>query len=110
MKNILIVLISAILLWMVYIVIDTCFQSNLFTEWDYLAGIPWMRATLWDFYANIFVLLIWVYYKESKLSLMGLWTVLFICLGSIAVTCYVLLQLFTLKPGEGLEKILLKKS
>lgn len=110
MKNILLIIFTAVFLWVTYVVIDTSYQSNLFKEWDYLMGIPWMQATLWDFYANILVLLIWVYYKESSIALKALWTVLFITLGSIAVTGYVLLQLFKLKTGEGLEKILMKRS
>lgn len=110
MKNVLITLFTAVFLWVTYVVVDTSYQSNLFKEWDYLMGIPWMQATLWDFYANILVLLVWVYYKESNIVMKGLWTVLFITLGSIAVTGYVLLQLFKLKTGEGLEKILLKRS
>lgn len=108
MKNALIVVFSTILIWMTYVVIDTSLESNLFTEWDFLASIPWMRATLWDFYANIFVLLVWVYYKESNIAVKSLWTILFITLGSIAVTGYILLQLFKLKKGDGFEKILLK--
>jgi hypothetical protein len=108
MKNILIFLFSVVCIWVLFIVIDTSFQSNLFTEWNYLSAIPWMQATLWDFYANIFVLLVWVYYKESSIVLKVLWTVLFVTLGSIAVTGYVLIQLFQLKPGEGLEKVLIR--
>ncbi len=108
MKNLLIVLFSAVFVWVTYTVIATSYESNLFTEWDYLMSIPWMQATLWDFYANIFVLLVWVYYKESSIAAKGVWTILFIGLGSIAVTGYVLLQLFRLKPGDGLDKVLLK--
>jgi hypothetical protein len=105
MKNILISLLTVVCAWVIYIVISTSFESNLFKEWDFLASIPWMRATLWDFYALILVLLLWVYYKESNIVVKGLWTVLFVCLGSIAVTGYVLIQLFKLKPGAGLEKV-----
>jgi len=110
MKNFLILIFTAVFIWVTYVVIDTSFQSNLFKEWNYLKTIPWMQATLWDFYANIFVLLIWVYYKESSIAVKGLWTVLFITLGSIAVTGYVLIQLFKLKPGEGLEKVFQKNA
>jgi len=109
MKNGLIALLSATFVWVVYIVISTSLESNLFKEWDFLASIPWMRATLWDFYALILVLLLWVYYKESSIVLKGVWTVLFVGLGSIAVTAYVLLQLFRLKKGEGLHNVLLRK-
>lgn len=110
MKNALIGLFLAIFLWVTYVVIETSYQSNLFTEWSFLSSIPWMRATLWDFYANITVLLVWVYYRERSLAVKALWTVLFITLGSIGVTGYILLQLFGLKPGEGLAQILVKRS
>ena len=43
---------SLLLVWMCYKVIGTSLESNLFKEWDFLGNIPWMRATLWDFYAN----------------------------------------------------------
>ena len=109
MKNLFIILFSVLCIWMIYIVVDTSIQSNLFKEWNYLSSIPWMRATLWDFYANIFVLLMWVYYRETNIAVKGLWTVLFITLGIIAVTGYVLIQIFSLKNGEGLEKILVRK-
>lgn len=102
------ILFSIVCAWIIYVVIDTSLQSNLFKEWDYLAGIPWMRATLWDFYANILVLLVWVYYKEKHIAVKGLWTILFVCLGSIAVTGYVILQLMKLKKGDGLDKVLLR--
>lgn len=110
MKNLLIAIFTTIFLWVTYTVIDTSFRSNLFTEWDYLMSIPWMQATLWDFYANIAVLLIWVYYKEASVVQKGLWTVLFITLGSIAVSGYVLLQVIKLKPGDSLDKILLRSN
>lgn len=109
MKNVLITILGATFFWVVYVVISTSLESNLFKEWDFLASIPWMRATLWDFYALILVLLLWVYYKESSIVLKGVWTVLFVGLGSIAVTAYVLLQLFRLKKGEGMHNVLLRK-
>ena len=108
MKKGLIFIVSVVFVWVVFVVVETSLQSNLFEEWGYLMSIPWMKATLWDFYANIFVLLLWVYYKESHIATKVLWTVLFITLGSIAVTGYVLLQLMKLKTGDGLEKVLLK--
>ena len=46
----------ALWFWMVYIVVSTSLESSLFENWDFLASIPWMRATLWDFYANILLI------------------------------------------------------
>jgi len=70
--------------FMVYIVISTSLESNLYKEWDYLAAIPWMRATLWDFYANILIIYLWVIYKEKNILVILLWAVLFFCRLSFA--------------------------
>eukprot|EP00959_Pyramimonas_sp_CCMP1952_P064907 1355408-Pyramimonas_sp.AAC.1 len=71
---------------------------------------PWMKATLVDFYTNVFVLLCWVWYKETSFVARVLWTLFFCGLGSIGTCAYVLVQLFQLSPGQPLHKILLRKS
>lgn len=96
--------------YMIYVVISTSMESNLFTEWDKLAAIPLMKATLWDFYANILIIYLWVIYKEKSLGIMILWAVLFFCLGSIASLAYVIIQLFKLQPGESLHILLVTKN
>ncbi|MBX9852060.1 MAG: DUF1475 domain-containing protein [Cytophagaceae bacterium] len=108
MVNILKVSLIIVLLYMIYVVISTSMESNLFTEWNYLASIPWMRATLWDFYANVLVIYLWVLYKEKNAGIKILWAILFFCLGSIATIAYTLIQLFKLKEGEPVEKALLR--
>lgn len=96
---------AAVFGWMVYVVVSTSLQSNLIKEWDHLAGIPWMRATLWDFYANALVLYLWICYKERSLGQRIVWLILTFLLGSIATAGYWLIQLFRLKPGEGLKEL-----
>src|SRR6202012_1209490 len=98
--------IAALGLWMCYVVISTSAESNLFKEWHTLGAIPWMRATLWDFYANVLVIYLWVCYKERSLASRIIWLILLCALGSIATCGYVLWQLFRLKPGEGLKELL----
>ncbi|WP_379088882.1 DUF1475 family protein [Pedobacter sp. UC225_65] len=99
---------SALLIWVNYVVVSTSLESSLFKEWDFLGSIPWMRATLWDFYANIFIITLWMFYKEKSVFLKILWLILFVCLGSIATCSYVLIQLFKLKTGEGVKELLSK--
>jgi hypothetical protein len=96
-------------LWMVYIVVSTSLESSLFEQWDFLGGIPWMRATLWDFYANILIIYLFVLYREKSLAIKFLWLILFFSLGSIGSIGYVLIQLFGLKNNDGVEKILQPK-
>ena len=110
MINFLKVLCSALIIFMSYIVISTSLKSNLFEEWDYLAGIPWMTATLWDFYANILVIWFWVVYKETKAVWWIVWAILFFCLGSIATLGYLLIQLFKLKENESFKELLTNKN
>ena len=100
----------AILIWVTYQVVMTSLESNLFKEWDFLGSIPWMRATLWDFYANLFVIYLWVLYKERSIGIKLLWLVLLFCLGSIGTCIYMLIQLFKLKPGEGVQELINNKN
>jgi hypothetical protein len=99
---------GAIGLGMIYVVISTSLESNLFKEWSYLGSIPWMRATLLDFYANTAVLYAWIFYKEDGWLSRSTWLLLVVGLGSIAVISYLLLQLARLKPGEEIHRILLR--
>ncbi len=97
-----------IALGMTYIVVTTSLESNLFAEWDFLGQIPWMRATLWDFYANVFFIFIWVAYKERTWLMRSIWLILLVCLGSIATAAYVAVQAFKTKPEDGLSAFLLR--
>jgi len=101
---------TLLFVWMCYVVINTSINSNLFKEWDFLGSIPWMRATLWDFYANVTVIFFWLCYKEKRIALKVVWLILLVALGSIASCAYVLIQLFKLKPGEGLKEFFGKQN
>jgi hypothetical protein len=104
------VIFSLLFVWMCYMVISTSIESNLFAQWDFLGSIPWMRATLWDFYANVTVIFVWVCYKEKYIAVKFLWLILLVALGSIASCAFVLIQLFRLKPGEGLKEFFGKQN
>lgn len=109
MINFLKIIFSALFVFMCYKVISTSLESNLFEQWNFLGSIPWMRATLWDFYANIFIITLWMFYKEKSIILKISIAVLFVCLGSIATLAYVLVYLFKLKAGEGVRELLVNK-
>jgi hypothetical protein len=51
-----------------------------------------------------------VAYRETKLWVKALWFVLIMGLGNIAMSLYVLIQLFRLKPGEPASAILMKRA
>ena len=104
------IFLALVWLFMVYMVVSTGLESSLFKEWNYLGSIPWMRATLWDFYANVLVIYLWVLYRERNIGTKLLWALLFFALGSIGTIGYVLIQLFSLTEGEGIDVILKPKS
>ncbi|CAN5173857.1 hypothetical protein BH09BAC6_BH09BAC6_34210 [soil metagenome] len=104
MITVLKVFFSILLAWMCYTVFYTSIHSNLFKEWDFLGSIPWMRATLQDFYANIIIIYLWICYKEKGIFPKIMWLVLLVALGSIASISYVLIQLFKLRRDQGLKE------
>ena len=103
------IIFSVLFVWITYIVISTSLESSLIKEWSFLGSIPWMKATLWDFYANIFIITLWMFYKEKLIVLKIVWVILFVCLGSIATCAYVLIKLFKLKANEGVKELLVGK-
>ena len=44
------ILFAAMTLHMIYVVWTTSMASNLFTDWKQLAQVPWLVATVKDFY------------------------------------------------------------
>ncbi len=97
---------GAMSLYTAYVVVTTSLQSNLFKEWDALAQVPWLVATVKDFYVTQIPLTLWMAYKETSWIARTLWFVAFVCLGSIATSFYILLQIAKLKPEDPLEKVL----
>lgn len=97
-----------VFLWMTYTVVSTSLESNLIEEWSTLGAIPWMRATLWDFYAILLPLLLWMWYRESSAVARILWSLGFVGLGSIATSAYLLMRLFSVDARAGLREVILR--
>ena len=102
------ILFLCVSLTMIGLTVYTCTQSDLIKEWNRLGAEPWMRATLVDFYFNILVISTWTLYREKNKFIGLVWVAAYILLGSIATAFYVFLQLARLKPGDPVEKALLR--
>lgn len=70
---------------------------------------PWGVATLMDAYLGFLTFYAWVAYKERTLARRVAWFVLVMGLGNIAMSVYVLIQLFRLPPGATFETLLLRE-
>jgi hypothetical protein len=105
MKTALKFLFGAIFVWMAVLTIRTSLAVSLWSAWDSYAANPWAVATLYDAYFGFITFWVWVAYKEDALWPRLLWLVLILGLGNIAMSLYVLIQLFRLKPEQSVEAL-----
>ncbi len=70
---------------------------------------PWFVATLFDAYFGFLWFWLWVAYKQTTWISRLLWLALILLLGNIAMAAFVLLQLWRLPKGAGLEQLLLRR-
>lgn len=96
-------------LCMIVLVVITSYQSNLFKILPELNQYPWFVTTIVDFYFNTILIALWMFYKENNLLTSILWLVVFVCLGSIATSFYVFLQLVLAGSSLSAESVLLRR-
>jgi hypothetical protein len=106
MKTALKLLFGGIFVWMVVMTTLTSLKVSLWSSLDSFAGNPWAVATLYDAYFGFITFWVWVAYKERTVWARVLWLVLILALGNIAMSFYVLIQLFRLKPDQPVEALL----
>ena len=107
MKTILKIAFGAIFVWMIVMTVGPACRSA-WSSLDFFAGNPWAVATLYDAYFGFFTFWCWAAYKERSIAARIIWFLLIMSLGNIAMSLYVLIQLFRLKPGESPEALLLR--
>jgi hypothetical protein len=103
---------SAIFVWMVSMTTYLSLRKPLWqagSEFSW-AGSPWAVATLFDAYFGFLTFFVWVCFKERGLAAKVLWFLLIMALGNIAMSGYVLIQLFRLEPEEPLSNLLLRRA
>ena len=66
----------------------------------------WTIATFLDAYCGFLTFYVWVFYKESRLLPRLLWFIAIMALGNIAMSAYMLLQLFRLPAEQDVSAIL----
>lgn len=70
---------------------------------------PWLMATMFDAYFGFLWFWLWVAYKETSWMARGVWLVLILLMGNMAMAAYVLIQLWRLPQGAGIEQLLLRR-
>jgi hypothetical protein len=111
-KLLLKILFGAIFVWMVLTTLHVQSHKSILlspSEFSWQAS-PWAVATLFDAYFGFLTFFVWVCFKERSVALKCLWFVLIMALGNIAMSGYILLQLFKLRPDEPASAILTRRT
>lgn len=85
-------------------------KRNMFEAGGELLRNPWGAATLADAYFGFLTFFAWVAYKERSMLARAVWFVLIMGLGNIAMSFYVLLQLFRMPANGSVEQLLLRRA
>ena len=101
---------AAVFLWMVGMTTYVSLHKPLWqagAEFSWVSS-PWAMATLFDAYSGFLTFFVWVCFKERSLAARVMWFLLIMGLGNIAMSAYVLMQLFRLKSDEPLSNLVLR--
>ena len=110
MKTALKLLFGFIFVFMVVMTVRTSLQVSLWSAMQSFAASPWSMATLYDAYCGFLTFFCWLAWRERSLALKVVWFVLIMALGNIAMSAYVLWQLFSLKKEQGVDALFQQKA
>ena len=109
MRPLLMLLFSGILACMLYVTTAASLEVGVLDGARKLWPDAWFRATLADAYFGFVTVFVWIASRERTLLARVAWFVLLMTLGNIAISAYVLIALFRLKPEEPLSALLQPK-
>jgi hypothetical protein len=107
MKTFLTTVCLAVLALMLYVTVSASLQQNIISATRELWPAFWFRATLADAYCGFLFFWLWVAWREQSVAKGGLWFILIATLGNIAMASYLLLQLRSWHPREGVARLIL---
>lgn len=99
-----------ILITMIAVTASASMQENILKIPMAVTGDPWFIATLFDAYFAFLVIFLWVCFREKSIWIKVFCFLAFALLGNIAISAYILIALFKLKPGDGAEALFLRKA
>jgi hypothetical protein len=104
------VLFSIVLVSMLWVTSWASFQCALWETPRAVATHPWFIATLFDTYWGFITFYCWLAYKERAWAAKIIWLIAILLLGNIAMSVYLLIQLFRVPATAKLEDVLLRRS
>ena len=110
MKLFLKLLFGFIFVFMVVMTVRTSLQISLWSAIPSFAASPWSLGTLYDAYFGFITFFCWLAWRERSLGIKIVWLVLIMALGNIAMSLYVLIQLFGLRAEESASALFRQKA
>ena len=101
-------LFTLILIGMIWVTVRASLDRSVFDAGEVIED-PWGLATLFDAYFGFITFYAWVAYREATALARGVWFVLIMALGNIAMAVYMLLLLRLLPSDAGPSDILLRR-
>jgi predicted permease len=108
--NILKALFALILFGMLFITITATIDQNIFEAVGNMWPNWWFKATLADAYFGFLTFFVWVAYKEVHLWRKLLWFAAIMLLGNLAISAYMLLELYKVQVGDTPETLLTRRN
>lgn len=105
MKTFLIAFFVAILGAMLWVTTVASLDRSVFEAGAEIWADPWAKATLFDAYFGFLVVFLWIAYREGTWLRRGVWFLLLMTLGNIAIAIYFLIALAKLPAGAGWEAL-----
>lgn len=109
-RILLLLLFGAVLVAMLCVTTYASLDRSIFDVGPPLTADPWFHATLADAYFGFLTFYLWVAYKEGTVWRRGMWFVLIMTLGNIAMSIYMLIQLWKWEPSRGVPALLCRES
>jgi predicted permease len=105
----LMLLFGGILIAMLAVTISASLQKNILEAGPALRAERWFQATLADAYFGFITFYVWVAYKEPTRVGRIVWFILIMLLGNIAMSVYMLRELYRWRSGEPFATLLLRR-
>ena len=103
-------LFALIFLSMLSLAITATIDQNMFEAVGNMWPNWWFKLTLADAYFGFLTFFVWVAYKEFQLWRKLVWFVSIMLLGNVAISAYLLLELFKLREEDNFETLLARRN
>lgn len=108
-RILLLLLFGGVLLAMLAVTTYASLDRSILDVGPQLTSDPWFHATLADAYFGFLTFYAWVAYKEATAWRRVVWFVLIMTLGNIAMSIYMLIQLWRWEPSRGANSLLCRE-